>query len=144
MHNTERNTGFFFSSAALRRFLETNGLSHVIRAHQTSQSGFKVLLECVLYSHSSLILTTHIIAYRCIRRVAYWRCFLQAPTAAAQTPRLASWWPNERFVASDSTPPVPPAPLQWRSCSSHAVATLPPSTFRTLRLLCLSLPTLLL
>lgn len=40
--NSKRGTGKYFSAQALRSFLAKNSLSHVIRAHETQQAGFKV------------------------------------------------------------------------------------------------------
>ncbi|KAL5016152.1 hypothetical protein ScPMuIL_005741 [Solemya velum] len=40
--NTRRGTAHFFSCEALMSFLERNGLSHVIRAHEVQEAGFQV------------------------------------------------------------------------------------------------------
>ena len=44
IHNTRRGTGNFFSNDALFAFLKQNNLSHVIRAHEVQQVGFKIQL----------------------------------------------------------------------------------------------------
>lgn len=41
-HNTRRGTAHFFSCNALLAFLDRNGLSHVIRAHEVQEVGFQV------------------------------------------------------------------------------------------------------
>lgn len=41
--NTRRGTGHVFSVEALERFLNTNGLSHLIRAHEVAIAGFNVI-----------------------------------------------------------------------------------------------------
>ena len=40
--NTKRGTAYFYSEEAVRRFLELNGLSHVIRAHEVCAQGFEI------------------------------------------------------------------------------------------------------
>lgn len=43
-HNTRRGTGYYFSNEALTEFLKKNNLSHVVRAHEVQQVGFKIQL----------------------------------------------------------------------------------------------------
>ena len=43
--NTRRGTAHFFSIEALVSFLEKNGLSHVIRAHEVQEAGFQVRFQ---------------------------------------------------------------------------------------------------
>lgn len=43
IYNTRRGTAYFFSCEALMAFLDKNGLSHVIRAHEVQENGFQVL-----------------------------------------------------------------------------------------------------
>lgn len=42
IYNTRRGTAYFFSCEALMAFLDKNGLSHVIRAHEVQENGFQV------------------------------------------------------------------------------------------------------
>lgn len=49
-NNTRRSTGNYFTTEALMAFLEKNNLSHVIRAHEVQQVGFKVSEFHKIYS----------------------------------------------------------------------------------------------
>lgn len=40
--NTRRGTGHVFTTEALERFLDVNGFSHIVRAHEVAQTGFNV------------------------------------------------------------------------------------------------------
>lgn len=40
--NSRRGTAHIFSVEALERFLNNNGYSHIIRAHEVAQAGFNV------------------------------------------------------------------------------------------------------
>lgn len=41
-HNAKRNTACVFNRTAFVSFLQKNGLTHVVRAHEVKQSGFEV------------------------------------------------------------------------------------------------------
>lgn len=45
MSNNKRGTAYFFSEEAVNNFLQVNDLSHVIRAHELVQSGFRFHCE---------------------------------------------------------------------------------------------------
>jgi len=42
--NTKRGTAFFFSEEAVDRFLQVNGLSHIIRAHELVRNGYEFIM----------------------------------------------------------------------------------------------------
>jgi hypothetical protein len=50
VYNTRRGTAHFFSIEALVSFLERNGLSHVIRAHEVQEAGFQVRFQKYLWA----------------------------------------------------------------------------------------------
>ena len=53
--NKRRGTGFFFNAKALDNFLNVNGLTHIMRAHEVPMSGVSILFDSKLttvFSHS--------------------------------------------------------------------------------------------
>ena len=53
--NTKRGTAFYFSDEALTKFLSTNQLSHVIRAHEVIPNGYAFHMggKCITIFSSS-------------------------------------------------------------------------------------------
>lgn len=41
LSNTKRGTGFFYTEEAVNNFLDINGLTHIIRAHEVMPIGYK-------------------------------------------------------------------------------------------------------
>ena len=61
--NTRRGTAHFFSCNALFAFLERNGLSHVIRAHEVQEVGFQV--RCCILAGVCVSSCEHVSLYVC-------------------------------------------------------------------------------
>jgi hypothetical protein len=51
VHNSRRGTAHFFSNEALNNFLNKYNLSHVVRAHEVQQVGFKVNLKSEIFKN---------------------------------------------------------------------------------------------
>lgn len=49
-NNTKRGTGFFFAEAATNHFLNQNGFSYIIRAHEMIDAGYK-------FNHNGKVIT---------------------------------------------------------------------------------------
>lgn len=58
LHNTKRNTGYFFGESATASFLTKNNLSHIIRAHEVVNHGYKL-------DHNGTVLTVFSCSHYC-------------------------------------------------------------------------------
>jgi len=56
-----RGAGYTFGSGVVRKFLETNSMAHILRAHQLCMEGFSVLFD----NHLSTVWSAPNYCYRC-------------------------------------------------------------------------------
>ena len=134
-----RGAGYTFGSGVVYKFLETNGMSHILRAHQLCMEGYASLFD----GHLSTVWSAPNYCYRCGNsasilevspgEVMYFNVFQAAPendrdgpshqaihnpggTVRAQSVIRAPFPNPHPFHSFRSTSCKPPSPIQYICC----------------------------